>query len=58
MRARTYVPRRRRAFLLAARAGSLTTLAAMLVLAAAVAGLADGNPPAGDAAEVAVTSPW
>lgn len=35
-----------------ARAGSLTTLAAMVVLAAAVAGLADGTPPTGAAAEI------
>lgn len=39
-----------------ARAGSLTTLAAMLVLAAAVAGLADGTAPTGPAAEVATSS--
>lgn len=43
-------------FTVLARAGSLTTLAAMVVLAAAVAGLADGNPPTGPAAEIAVSS--
>ncbi|MFP5069825.1 hypothetical protein ACLFMI_09190 [Pseudonocardia nantongensis] len=44
-----------RAFLAVARAGSLTTLAAMVVLAAAVAGLADGAVPTGPAAEVTTT---
>jgi len=38
---------------LAARAGSIVTLAAMLVAAAATAGLADGVAPSGDAAKVA-----
>ncbi|MEV1291124.1 hypothetical protein [Pseudonocardia sp. NPDC049635] len=42
-----------RVFTAAARLGSLTTLAAMVVLAAALAGLADGEPPTGPAAEVA-----
>ncbi|BBG04694.1 MULTISPECIES: hypothetical protein [Pseudonocardia] len=42
-----------RVFTVLARLGSLTTLAAMVVLAAAVAGLADGDPPTGPAAEVA-----
>ncbi|MEU6698999.1 hypothetical protein [Pseudonocardia sp. NPDC046786] len=41
-----------RVFTIVARLGSLTTLAAMVVLAAAVAGLADGDPPTGPAAEV------
>lgn len=45
-----------RAFVAVARAGSLTTLAAMLVLAAAVAGLADGTAPTGQAAEIASTT--
>lgn len=43
-------------FTVLARAGSLTTLAAMVVLAAALAGLADGNPPTGPAAEIAASS--
>lgn len=38
------------------RVGSITTIAAMLVLSAALAGLADGTPPSGAAAEVAVTT--
>lgn len=38
------------------RVGSITTIAAMLVLSAALAGLADGTPPTGAAAEVAVTT--
>ncbi|WP_156819543.1 hypothetical protein [Pseudonocardia sp. HH130630-07] len=47
-----------RSFAVLARAGSLTTLAAMVVLAAAVVGLADGSAPAGDgtgASEAAVS---
>jgi hypothetical protein len=46
-----------RTFTVLARAGSLTTLAAMVVLAAAVAGLADGEPPADGTGEAAVSSP-
>lgn len=42
-----------RTFTVLARAGSLTTLAAMVVLAAALAGLADGEPPAPGAAGTA-----
>ncbi|MBN9754454.1 hypothetical protein DMP14_03155 [Pseudonocardia sp. Ae707_Ps2] len=38
------------------RVGSITTIAAMLVLSAALAGLADDTPPTGAAAEVAVTT--
>ncbi|MCO7196717.1 hypothetical protein [Pseudonocardia sp. McavD-2-B] len=38
------------------RVGSITTIAAMLVLSAALAGLADGTPPSGAAAEVAVAT--
>ncbi|MBP2365743.1 hypothetical protein [Pseudonocardia parietis] len=49
-------PSAARTFTVLARAGSLTSLAAMVVLAAAVAGLADGNPPTGAAADVAVSS--
>lgn len=45
-----------RAFLAVARAGSLTTLAAMVVLAAAVAGLADGAVPTGPAAGITATT--
>ncbi|ALE72136.1 hypothetical protein Ae168Ps1_2590 [Pseudonocardia sp. Ae168_Ps1] len=46
-----------RTFTVLARAGSLTTLAAMVVLAAAVAGLADGEPPADGTGEAAVSTP-
>ena len=42
-------------FTVLARAGSLTTLAAMVVLASAVAGLVDGTPPTGSAADAAVS---
>lgn len=41
---------------LAGRVGSLTTLAAMLVLSAAVTGLLDGVAPTGPAAQVATTT--
>jgi len=41
---------------LAARAGSVVTLAAMLVMAAAAAGLSDGVAPTGDAAKVATAT--
>lgn len=46
----------RRGLQVAARAGSLTTLVAMLVLATAVAGLADGRLPTGPAADVATAT--
>ncbi|MBC3189668.1 hypothetical protein H7X46_01130 [Pseudonocardia sp. C8] len=45
-----------RTFTVLARAGSLTTLAAMAVLATAVAGLADGTAPTGAAAGVGISS--
>lgn len=41
---------------LAARAGTVVTLAAMLVAAAAAAGLTDGVAPSGDAATVATST--
>lgn len=42
--------------LVAGRAGSLTTLAALLVMSAAVAGALDGSEPTGPAAQVATTT--
>ncbi|MEJ8280673.1 hypothetical protein [Pseudonocardia spirodelae] len=45
-----------RALVVLGRVGSLTTIAAMLVVSAALAGLTDGNPPTGAAADVAVTT--
>ncbi|MFP5019757.1 hypothetical protein [Pseudonocardia phyllosphaerae] len=45
-----------RAFQVVARVGSVTTLAAMLVLATAVAGLTDGHPPTGEAAQLSIAT--
>ncbi|MDN5915826.1 MAG: hypothetical protein L0I76_12060 [Pseudonocardia sp.] len=42
--------------LVAGRAGSLTTLAALLVMSAAFAGAVDGTEPTGPAAQVATTT--
>lgn len=42
--------------LVAGRAGSLATLAALLVVSAAVAGVFDGSAPTGPAAQVATTT--
>ncbi|MBW0102314.1 hypothetical protein [Pseudonocardia sp. KRD291] len=56
---RAVVPVRSRgetALLLAGRVGSLTTLAALLVVSAAFAGMLDGSEPTGPAAQVATTT--
>ncbi|RZT88444.1 hypothetical protein EV383_5386 [Pseudonocardia sediminis] len=45
-----------RALLIAGRAGSVTTLAALLVMSAAFAGVFDGSVPTGPAAQVATTT--
>lgn len=48
--------RARKAWTIAGRAGSLATLASLLVVSGAVAGLFDGIDPTGPAAEVAATT--